>query len=87
MLVLAWRLYHTSRDWFDKTLGLGLLACVLTCLAGNIAGGYWNYLSVVGYMYVLAGMVMDSLLNLEKHQVTTPAKKEKINKAVEVSHT
>jgi hypothetical protein len=38
-------------------------------------------------MYVLAGMVMDSLLNLEKHQVTTPAKKEKINKAVEVGHT
>ncbi len=77
MIIMGWRLYKTSNDWFDKACGLGLIACVTTCLAGNIAGGYWNYLSVVGHMYVLAGMVMQSLLTLEKGKTEFQAKKEK----------
>lgn len=65
MLRIGWRLFRTTDDWFQKSLGLGLLACVFSCLAGNIAGGYWNYFSVNGYMYAIAGLVMRCLVDSE----------------------
>lgn len=77
MLISGWRLFRLATEWFDKAIGLGLIACVATCLAGNIAGGYWNYLSVVGHMYVLAGLVMNSLLSLGKNKTSLQSKKNK----------
>jgi O-antigen ligase len=58
MIIEGLRLYKYADNWFHKSLGLGLVACVLACMAGNIAGSYWNYFSVVGYMYVIAAIVM-----------------------------
>jgi O-antigen ligase len=67
MIFTGWRLYKTSDEWFKKALGLGLLSCVITCLAGNLAGGYWNFIGVVGYMYVLAGLVTQDLITIDRH--------------------
>ena len=80
MILAGWQLYKSSDDWFDKALGLGLLACVMACLAGNIAGGYWNYIGVVSYMYILAGLVMESILHIEPKQDTSQAEKETVRK-------
>jgi len=66
MIIIGWRLYRSVDDWFQKGLGLGLISCVLACMAGNVAGGYWNYIGVVVYMYVLAGLVTRSLINIEQ---------------------
>jgi len=68
MIKIGWRLYKVADDGFQKGLGLGLIACVLSCMAGNVAGGYWNYFSVVGYMYVMAGLVMRSLIDIEQNK-------------------
>jgi O-antigen ligase len=65
MIISGWRLYRRSDDWFQKALGLGLLSSVMACLAGNIAGVYWNYIGVVGYMYILAGLVMQELISID----------------------
>ena len=45
-------------------MGLGLVACVISCMAGNFAGSYWNFFTTVGYMYVLAALVMRVMINI-----------------------
>jgi O-antigen ligase len=66
MILCGWRLFRNSDEWLHKALGLGLMACVMACLAGNVAGGYWNYIGVVSYMYILAGLVVEDLMKLRK---------------------
>ena len=65
MITSGWRLYKTTDDNFQKALGLGLIACVLSCMAGNITGSNWNYFAVVGYMFALAGLVTRCTMNSE----------------------
>ena len=80
MILIGWRLYRAGiDDWLQQGLGLGLIACVLACLAGNIAGGYWNYFSVVGYMYVIAGLVMQSLIDIEQEKDVSLSVQDNIN--------
>ena len=76
MIIIGWRLYHSAYNEFQRGLGLGLIACVLACMAGNIAGGYWNYYSVVGYMFILAALVMRSLIDIEQTKETSLSSKE-----------
>lgn len=61
----GWRLYQRSDDDFEKGLGLGLVGCVLACMAGNIGGSYWNMLNVMGFFWVLAALVNRCLLNYQ----------------------
>lgn len=68
MLKAGWRLFRYTDDEFQKGLALGLIACVLACLAGNFAGSYWNYLSMMGYLYVLAAMVMRIMININQQE-------------------
>jgi O-antigen ligase len=72
MILCGWRLFRKAEDWLKKALGLGLMACVMACLAGNVAGGYWNYIGVVSYMYILAGMVVQDLISLDKDKTSSP---------------
>ena len=44
MIKMGWRMYRAGDSDFHKGLGLGLIACVMSCMAGNFAGSYWNYL-------------------------------------------
>ena len=71
MFLFGWRLFRATDEWFKKALGLSLMSCVMACLAGNVAGGYWNYIGVVSYMYILAGLAMEDLINLDKDKRTS----------------
>jgi len=68
MFKAGWRLFRNTDDEFQKALGLGLMACVLSMLAGNFAGGYWNYFSMMGYLYVLTAMVMRIMINADEQE-------------------
>lgn len=54
----GWRLYRLADNEFHKALGLGCLGCVLAILGGNAAGTYWNYMTVMGFYWVLLAMVL-----------------------------
>ena len=68
MFKAGWRLFRNTDDEFQKALSLGLMACVLSMLAGNFAGGYWNYFSMMGYLYVLAAMVMRIMIDADEQE-------------------
>jgi len=70
MIRVGWRLFRIGEENFQKAIGLGLIACVFSCMAGNIAGSYWNYFSVVGYMYVLAALVVRSTITIQQESET-----------------
>jgi len=83
MIKAGWRLFRIGQEDFQKAIGLGLIACVFSCLAGNVAGGYWNYFSVVGYMYVLAALVMRSTINIQQGLTTPSSNKDEIKPQTE----
>jgi len=68
MIITGFRLFRKAKNDFQKGLGLGTMACVISMMAGNLTGGYWNYFGVVGYMYVLAGLTMRRLIDIEKEE-------------------
>jgi putative inorganic carbon (HCO3(-)) transporter len=86
MIKSGWKLFRSSEEWVEKCLGVGLIACVFSCLAGNIAGSYWNYLSVAGYMYILAALVSRSLFNKQQESAKL-AESEQIEERAEKSGT
>jgi O-antigen ligase len=66
MIKVGWLLYRFGENEFHKGLGLGSMACVVASMAGNIAGSYWNYLQMVGYMYTLAALGMRCIINIQE---------------------
>ena len=63
---LGWQLYQKSDDGFEKGLGFGLIGSALACMAGNVAGSYWNFLNVMGYYWIILAMVIMSFVYLEE---------------------
>lgn len=53
----GWRLFQSSAEPFAKALGLGLIACVVGTLVGNIAGSYWQYFNIGGFYWTFLGLV------------------------------
>ena len=83
-IFLGWRLYKKSGDGLYKALGIGLMCCVLACMAGNIAGTYWHFQNVIGFYWVLLALVTRSLIMIDKNteqinntNIDTPNEKEK----------
>jgi len=66
-------LYHRAEDNLMKGLGLGFVTTVIACLVANIGGDRWSYLPVMGYFWILFGIVVKSnlLVSLEKDQMLT----------------
>lgn len=62
----GWRLYKIAEDPVEKGLGLGLVGCVLACMAGNFAGTYWNYLIVMGFFWTLVALVVRATIMIEE---------------------
>jgi len=52
----GWRLFRTSEEPLARALGLGLIACVIGTLVGNIAGSYWQYYSIGGFYWTFLGL-------------------------------
>jgi O-antigen ligase len=65
---LGWQLYNKTENGFQKGLGTGLMGATFACLAGNLAGSYWNFLNVMGYYWVLLALVIRCILNIEEQE-------------------
>ncbi len=66
-IYVGWKLYKRSEDDLSKALGIGLMCCVLACMAGNIAGTYWHFQNVIGFYWILLGLVTRSLIMVDKN--------------------
>jgi O-antigen ligase len=55
---LGWGLYRTNQEPFLKALGLGLVMATMACLVANFFGFFWNYLSVMGFYWILLALVL-----------------------------
>lgn len=53
MLAIGLRLYRRATDPLYRGLGLGLFACVCTCLVANFFGDRWTYIEITGLVWVL----------------------------------
>jgi len=69
----GWRLYRLADDEFHQALGLGCIGCVLAILSGNAAGTYWNYMNVMGFYWVLLGMVLRLTVMYKQQSEPAPA--------------
>ena len=53
MLAIGLRLYRRATDPLYRGLGLGLFACVCTCLVANLFGDRWMYVEIIGLVWML----------------------------------
>lgn len=54
----GWDLFRKSDDEFFRGLGLGFVGMVIASLVSNMFGDRWSYLNVMGYFWILLGLVM-----------------------------
>ena len=52
-LAIGLRLYRRATDPLYRGLGLGLFACVCTCLVANLFGDRWTYIEITGLVWML----------------------------------
>jgi O-antigen ligase len=53
MLAVAYRVFKQTEDPLYRGLGLGLLLAVSACIELNLFGDRWNYIEVIGLLWVL----------------------------------
>jgi putative inorganic carbon (HCO3(-)) transporter len=58
----GWMLFRQSDDPMMKGLGLGFVAMIVASLVANTGGDRWSYLEVMGYFWILLGVVSSVLL-------------------------
>lgn len=54
----GWSLYQQSGDNFMKGLGLGFVGLIIASLVANMFGNRWSYFNLMGYFWVLLGLVV-----------------------------
>jgi O-antigen ligase len=72
----GFRLFRKAKDPFYSSLGLGIMGWVVCAVAANLFGDRWSFLQVNGYMWVLAGLVVQARTVEEMagaEAVTSPA--------------
>ena len=67
---MGWKLYKTSKDQFMKGLGMGFIACVVTNMVVNIPHDCWSYLNLMGFYWVILGLVVRSIIIVEGQKST-----------------
>lgn len=72
MFRIGYRLSRTARDPFLASLGLGFAAWLVCSCVANCFGDRWTYLQINGYLWVIGGLVAQSLV-LEKAAVPAAA--------------
>ncbi len=54
----GWSLYKSSGDDFLQGLGLGFVGLIIASLVANMFGDRWSYFNLMGYFWVLLGLVV-----------------------------
>lgn len=53
----GWALYKSSSDPFLKGLGVGFVAMIISSMTNNLGGDRWFYLQVMGWFWILLGLI------------------------------
>lgn len=77
---IAFRLFRTSEDPFNRGVAMGLLSLFVCMLAGNLFGDRWTYIEINGVVWVLFAVAAQAYV-LESSQRTI------IPEAVEIQST
>lgn len=69
----SWLLYRESKESVMKGLGLGVVTMLITILVANLFGDILSYLNVMGYFWILLGLVMRArqITHLEKENAAS----------------
>ena len=66
LLSAGWNLQKSTGDPFYSALGVGFTAAVICAIVINFFGDRWSYQQVDGYLWILFGLVVRSLLNIRE---------------------
>lgn len=64
LLSAGWNLQKSTGDPFYSSLGVGFTAAVICAIVINFFGDRWSYQQVDGYLWILFGLVVRSLINI-----------------------
>jgi O-antigen ligase len=64
----GWRLFRASPDPLYRGLGLGFIGCVIAALVSNITGDRFTYLAVMGYFWIMLGMISVLAVQMEDEE-------------------
>ncbi|MBI5055381.1 MAG: O-antigen ligase family protein [Nitrospirae bacterium] len=68
----GWALYMSSKDNFLRGMGIGFVGMIIACLVSNLFGDRWSYLNVMGYFWILLGLVVKTnQINIEEEKAAT----------------
>ena len=63
---MGWRLYKASNDHLMKGLGLGFIGCVIVNILVNITHDNWSYLNLMGIYWVVLGLVVRNVIDIQQ---------------------
>ena len=69
----GWKLFRSAKDPLCQGIGLGLIGVISASLVSNLTGDKWHYLPVMGYFWILLGMVSVMRLRVEEEQKSAAA--------------
>ncbi len=73
MTSAGWALFRQATDPFLKGLGLGFLLMVIGVWVVNLFGDRWSYIEINGVLWVIAAMVVRSLMTIQQERLALAA--------------
>jgi O-antigen ligase len=59
------KIYKESPDHFHKGIGLGFFVCIIAILVNNLTHEYWQYMTLMGFYWILLGVINRMWINLK----------------------
>jgi O-antigen ligase len=69
----GWRLFRQATDPFLKGMGLGLFLMLIGVWVVNLFGDRWSYIEINGVLWVVAAMVVRSLMTIQQETLAAEA--------------
>jgi O-antigen ligase len=57
----GWALHRKTDDYFMSGIGIGFVGMTIASLAANFFGDKWSYFSLMGYNWIVLGMVIRAM--------------------------
>jgi O-antigen ligase len=69
----GWALHRKTDDYFMSGIGIGFVGMTIASLAANFFGDKWSYFSLMGYNWIVLGMVIRAMDITRREKESLPA--------------
>lgn len=70
-LIISWKLFKNSNDFFFKGLGFGVFLSVISSAITNFFGNHWTYIQLGSFYWAFLAMVVRAnIIERESHRNT-----------------